>query len=325
MAAIDPFRAGGRWYRACLHAHTTNSDGLMPPESLVRHYRTAGFDALAITDHWHITDATERSTDDFLVLTGVEYNARGSEAGRLRQFHVVGIGTRQLAEGANAPLAFVEAIHADGGIAIVAHPSWSGLDPTDVLVAAGADAVEVWNAGCELEVARGDSSPQWDVALSRGAPLGGVAADDSHFPGFDSALSWVAVRLTDLTPENLLAALRERRYYASTGPVLHAVEAEGDTVRVACSEVQSINVVGPPPHGTGLVAGRMGLAHRATRLRDEGAWAEGTRGDAGLTGGVFQLSAGMTWLRVVTRDSAGRRAWSNPFWRTKEGWAAEPG
>lgn len=325
MPAVDPFRAPGRWYRVCLHAHTTNSDGLMPPESLVRHYRTAGFDALAITDHWHITDLAERSTDDFLVLPGVEYNARGSEAGRLRQFHVVGVGTRQLADGANAPPAFVDAIHADGGVAIVAHPSWSGLDPADLLSVPGADAVEVWNAGCELEVARGDSSPQWDVALARGAVLGGVAADDSHYPGFDSAFSWVVARLTSLTPEDVLGALRERRYYASTGPVLHAVEVEGDVARVACSPVHRINVIGPPPFGTGLVAGRMGLAHRATRRRLEDAWTEGTLDDAHLAGGTFSLSAGMTWLRVVVKDALGRQAWSNPLWRTRNGWEAEPG
>lgn len=324
MTAIDPFRAPGRWYRACLHAHTTNSDGTMPPESLVRHYLTAGFDALAITDHWHITDLAERSTDDFLVLPGVEYNARGTGLGRLRQFHVVGIGTRHLAEDANQPAAFVAAIQADSGVAIVAHPSWSGLDPAEV-TSVGADAVEVWNAGCELEVARGDSSSQWDSSLARGAVLGGVAADDSHFPGFDSAFSWVALRLTELTEESLVAALRDRRYYASTGPRLHAVEVEGDVARVACSPAQQIHVVGPPPYGTGLVAGRMGLATHARRPWLDDGWAEGTLDGEGLTGATFTLSAGMTWCRVVVKDEHGRTAWSNPLWRTPRGWEATPG
>jgi hypothetical protein len=291
----------------------------MPPESLVRHYRTAGFDVLAITDHWRITDAADRSTDDFLVLPGVEYNARGAQAGPLRSFHVVGIGTRHLAEAANAPAAFVEAIHADGGVAIVAHPAWSGLDPADVL-SVPADALEVWNAGCELEVARGDSSPHWDVALSRGAALGGVAADDSHFPGFDSAFAWVALRLTELSPASVLVALRRRCYYASTGPVIHAIEVEGDLARVACSPVQQIQVIGPPPLGTGLVAGRMGLAARARRP----GWPDGDGADDRLTGGTFDLPRGMTWLRVVVKDGRGGQAWSNPLWRTPAGWEAAP-
>ena len=44
------------WLRCALHAHTTNSDGELAPELLVRHYEWAGYDVLAITDHWVRTD-----------------------------------------------------------------------------------------------------------------------------------------------------------------------------------------------------------------------------------------------------------------------------
>jgi hypothetical protein len=325
MTAANPFATAGRWYRACLHAHTTNSDGLMPPEALVRHYRSAGFDALAITDHWHVTDLAAHSTADFLVLPGIEYNPRGPGVGRLRFFHVVGIGVQTAVADANAPPAFVEAIHAQGGVAIVAHPSWTGLEGSEVASATGADAVEVWNAGCEIEVARGDSSPQWDWTLAHGAALGGLAADDSHYPGFDSAFAWVALRLPELTRDHVIAALRNRCYYASTGPALHAVAVEGDVVRVTCSPARAIHVLGPPIVGSGLRAGRMGNAHQAERLRAEDSWAEGALDGDGLTGGVFHLPPYAPWLRVVVEDRAGHRAWSNPLWRTRAGWAAEPG
>jgi hypothetical protein len=320
MPFSDPFSAPGRWYRACLHAHTTNSDGTMPADSLVRHYRTAGFDALTITDHWHVTDASARSTEQFLVLPGIEYNARGPDVGARRFYHVVGIGVESAEESANEPSAFVEAIHAQRGVAILAHPSWSGLAGSDLSPIGAADAVEVWNAGCELEVARGDSSVQWDAALVAGARFGGVASDDSHYPGFDSAHAWVAARLPELTREALLASLRERRYYASCGPSIHAVEAEGNTVRVRCSAVQAINVVSHPPIGVGLVAGRMGLATQAERLRGDDSWAEGTLDNAGLTGGVFHLPPYAPWFRVVVTDGFGRRAWTNPLWRGSDGW-----
>jgi len=323
MPARNPFASPGRWYRAALHAHTVNSDGIMPPESLIHHYRMAGFDVLAITDHWHITDASARSTDSFLVLPGVEYNARGPGVGNLRNYHVVGLGGHTLATG-NEPAAFVEAIHAEGGVAIIAHPSWSGLAGSDLATAAVADAVEVWNVGCELEVARGDSSPQWDHALAHGAVLGGVATDDSHYPGFDSARAWVALRLAELTPEAALAALRDRCYYASSGPTIHEVTAEGDQVELLCSAARAITLLGPPPIGAGLNAGTMGLSHRATRLRREDGWAEGTPGDAGLTGGGFTLPPYTSWFRVVVEDQRGQRAWTNPFWRNGASWGPGP-
>jgi predicted metal-dependent phosphoesterase TrpH len=70
----DPFDSSGAWLRCALHAHTTNSDGALPPEMLVRHYEWAGFDVLAITDQWARTAAP--STERLLVIVGTELDAR---------------------------------------------------------------------------------------------------------------------------------------------------------------------------------------------------------------------------------------------------------
>src|SRR4051812_39240186 len=45
-------RCSGTWLRCQLHTHTTNSDGELSPDLLVRHFDWAGYDVLAITDHW---------------------------------------------------------------------------------------------------------------------------------------------------------------------------------------------------------------------------------------------------------------------------------
>ena len=70
---MTPFEGDGVWLRCALHAHTTNSDGELSPELLVRHYEWAGFDILAITDHWVRT--VERSTRKLLVIPSTELNA----------------------------------------------------------------------------------------------------------------------------------------------------------------------------------------------------------------------------------------------------------
>ena len=70
---MTPFEGDGVWLRCALHAHTTNSDGEMSPDMLVRHYEWAGFDVLAITDHWVRT--VERSTRKLLVIPSTELNA----------------------------------------------------------------------------------------------------------------------------------------------------------------------------------------------------------------------------------------------------------
>jgi len=67
---MSPFDdEGGIWLRCALHAHTTNSDGDMPPDKLVQHYERAGYDVLALTDHWVRT--VERSTRRLLVIPSV--------------------------------------------------------------------------------------------------------------------------------------------------------------------------------------------------------------------------------------------------------------
>src|SRR5918995_4095171 len=47
-----PFDKPGRFYRGNIHAHSTNSDGTLPPQELASLYREAGYDFLAITDHY---------------------------------------------------------------------------------------------------------------------------------------------------------------------------------------------------------------------------------------------------------------------------------
>ena len=58
--------------RCQLHSHTTASDGLPEPDALVARYADAGFDVLAITDHWGITLP---ATDRLLLLPASELSA----------------------------------------------------------------------------------------------------------------------------------------------------------------------------------------------------------------------------------------------------------
>ena len=69
------FGSEGIWLRCQLHAHTTNSDGEASPAELCAHYAEAGFDVLAITDHWHVTDCQH---DGLIVIPSSELTARSS-------------------------------------------------------------------------------------------------------------------------------------------------------------------------------------------------------------------------------------------------------
>ena len=60
----------------------------MAPDLLVRHYDWAGFDVLAVTDHWVRT--AEPSTSGLLVIPGAELNAQAG--GPEHDAHVLALG-----------------------------------------------------------------------------------------------------------------------------------------------------------------------------------------------------------------------------------------
>src|SRR5437588_4070201 len=62
----------------------------MSPDMLVRHYEWAGFDVLAITDHWVRT--VERSTRKLLVIPSTELNA--TCGGESEDAHVLALGVQ---------------------------------------------------------------------------------------------------------------------------------------------------------------------------------------------------------------------------------------
>lgn len=55
------FHSSGKWFRGNLHTHTTLSDGRYTPERAAALYRDAGYDFIALTDHW-VQGAAGRKT-----------------------------------------------------------------------------------------------------------------------------------------------------------------------------------------------------------------------------------------------------------------------
>ena len=119
------FREDGVWLRCQLHAHTTNSDGEASPTSLCDHYAEAGFDVLAITDHWHVTAVDH---DRLIVLPSSELTADAPSAHG--EAEVLALGVSELPEVREA-FPDIEALAAwiveHGGTPFLCHPYWSGL------------------------------------------------------------------------------------------------------------------------------------------------------------------------------------------------------
>jgi hypothetical protein len=294
---------GDVWLRCALHAHTSNSDGELAPDLLVRHYEWAGFDVLAITDHWVRTD--EPSTRKLLVIPSTELNAVAAR----HDAHVLALGVRADPEVPDEfePLpAVVDWVLANGGVPYLAHTYWSGLRTTDWEGCEGLAGLEVWNTGCELEIGRGDSAVHWDEALEAGHALFALATDDSHHPGYDSGFAWTMVRAAERSEEAVLAALRSGSFYGSTGPTIHEVELEDGAVVVRSSPAASVTLVSARHRGARANAGRLGYPNGATIL---------DRDSAGLiTACRLEKPPLAPFGRIEVCDPRGRKAWTNPLW-----------
>ena len=301
----DPFTVEGEWLRCALHAHTTGSDGELEPDALAAHYGRAGFDVLAITDHWKRTEAA--SNGRLLVLPSVELNCILPAA---RDGHVLGFGIS-----ADADLAALGAEYADlertagfiaehGGVAYLAHPYWTGATPGTLELPENVAGIEVWNAGCELEVGRGLSSVHWDELLETGRRCFGLVTDDSHHPGFDSGHGWTWLRVPERSAEAVLAALAAGSFYGSSGPVLHDVAVDGEEVEVRCSPARSVTLVSGRTEGAAVNAGRLGYRYAGEVLADD---------DRGITHARLRRPFGAAYARIEVTDAKGNRAWTNPL------------
>jgi len=303
--SVNPLAEDGTWLRCALHAHTTRSDGEQSPEELVDHYEQAGFDVLAITDHWIRTEA--ESTDRLLVIPSSELSfvLEGEAEG-----HLLALGIDQ------DPLGFVRTrpdlaaaaawVVEHGGVAYLAHPYWTGVPASGLSLGEGVAGLEVYNGGCELETGRGVSTVHWDELLERGEHCHGIATDDSHHAALDSRVAWVWARVRERSQAAVLAALATGSFYSSAGPVLHELRTDDGMVDVRCSPCQRVTLCAGRRRGSSVSAGPFGYCYRGEIIA--------ASEDGEITAARLRRPAAASFGRLELVDSHGRKAWTNPLW-----------
>jgi hypothetical protein len=302
-----PFDHDGAWFRCQLHAHTTGSDGEATTTGLVEHYARAGYDVLAITDHWLITEhEPEDGAGDILLIPSSELSARVGEG---LEADVLAYGIDELPEPREEFPSIGDAarwIVARGGVAYLAHPYWSMLVADDYLGAPDLSGIEVFNGGSELLQGNGLSAVHWDDILQRGGTCLGIATDDSHYPGQDSRLAWTMVRAPERTRTAVLDALRSGSFYGSTGAEILAIEVHHDGhVDVRTSTARSVTLRSGRWDGCRVNAHPLEMHWRGA--------VTGRAADGSIVAARFEPPEFEKWGRVEVVGVDGRLAWSNPF------------
>ncbi|MEI4469925.1 CehA/McbA family metallohydrolase [Frigidibacter sp. MR17.24] len=304
---MDPFTAPGLWLRGNLHCHSDRSDGALPPAEVCARYAAAGYDFIALTDHfvgrfgYPVTDTAGQRGNGFTTLLGAELHSGAMANGELWHLLAVGLPADfapslspdfQPVPGQESAAALAARARAAGAFVAIAHPHWSGLSEADAAAVTAAHAVEVYNHGCAVDCDRGEGFVCAEALLNAGRRVTLVATDDAHFHTPDHFGGWVMVKAPEATPEAILAALRQGAFYASQGPEIRALAIEDGAVVLESS-----------PAAVVILAGQ-GVATESLRAEGGTAWR--------LPIGRLAASP---WLRVTVVDADGRRAWSNPLWR----------
>jgi hypothetical protein len=292
---FEVFERPGRFYRGNLHTHSRLSDGAASPEAVCAHYRDAGYDFLALTDHFQkryrfpIADTHPFRTNRFTTILGAELHAPANSHREL--WHILAVGLPQdfaPTGDTETGVALAERAIDAGAFVAIAHPHWSSLSIEDGRALASVHAVEIYNHTCEVESRRGNGAYLLDALLNEGRDVLAVATDDAHFRYDDYCGGWVMVKAEANEPEALVAALKAGHFYSSQGPLIHSAAIVGNELHVECSPVVNVAVVG-----------------RGSRAQH----AVGRQ----ITRAVLPLAkfAG-DWFRFLVTDAAGCSAWSNP-------------
>lgn len=273
-----------------LHHHTTLSDGKKTPEEVAALYRDAGYDAIAITDHWKYGQTQEINGQP--ILLGAEYNI-GANDTLHGVYHILCLlaDREPTVEKQMTAQQIIDAIHAVGGLAVLAHPAWSLNTPEMIMELNGIDATEIYNTVSEKgHSRRADSSLIVDMLATRGVYFPLLASDDSHYYDAgnlaDAATAFIMAECDSTDAAAVKKAILEKRFYASTGPEIHLTR-NGDEFTVHCSPVSEIVFM------------------------TNAAWAPRVTVGENLTTAAYTVRPSDTFVRAYVTDQDGKQAWTN--------------
>jgi hypothetical protein len=230
---------GGRWLRGNLHAHTNRTDGARAPQAVLDDYAKRGYDFLMLSDHDVFTSARDYAhlnARGMALIPGNEITANGPHllhvnAGR----RVEPLADRQLV---------LNEITRTRGFAILNHPNWQErfdhCSITTLTLLQGYAGIEIYNGVIGRLHGSSYALDKWDMLLTQGRRVWGFANDDSHRETGDVELGWNVVYSRQRTAAGIAAALRQGRFYASTGVVISKIQVAGRRIRLETTNADRI-------------------------------------------------------------------------------------
>ena len=216
--------AGLSWYKGNTHTHTLESDGDSSPEYVAQWYQEHGYNFLVLSDHNVFTDPgrlTHLTDSAFILISGEELSTQYEGL----PVHVNGLNLPGIVDPRTGSMmvatiqANVDAVREAEGVPHINHPNqaWS-FGAVELAQIENDRLLEIYNGytGANNEGGGGFPSLEeiWDMLLTGGKRIYGIAVDDAHhFQGeFSAARSnpgrgWIAVRARSLDTAEIMRQL----------------------------------------------------------------------------------------------------------------------
>jgi hypothetical protein len=243
----------------------------------------------------------------FLLIPGEEVTSSFQDAA----VHVNGLNIPHVIEARTAESlvatiqANVDAVREVEGVPHINHPNFRWSFGAEELRQIERDKLlEIWNGHPTVHNEGGAGTPSleevWDILLTGGKRIYGIAVDDAHYFQGEFApdranpgRGWIEVRAPALEPLALMQALEAGHFYASTGVELADVVVTPHRIEV------HIRVAGD-------------FRYQTTFIGSEGrVLAESVSNPA-----IFELTGDELYVRAKVIDSGGSVAWVQPVFTT---------
>ena len=271
----------GNLYKACLHVHTTCSDGLGTPEEIKRMYTEKGYSIVAYTDHEVIVPHNDLRDENFLPITGAEIsvnkNIPGLSYRYSKQYHLNILSkdpektdfsfftmsylywksslpyisekmkTTEYPREYNNDCVndILRRAKEEGFLVALNHPGLSGQNYVDYAALKGFWGVEVHNNG-SVGLGRVETEQPLIDLLELDERVFPLATDDMHGgydqKSIDAIGGWTMVKAPALEYSAVMNSLERGDFYSTTGPEIHELYLDGETLVVECSEASVIRV-----------------------------------------------------------------------------------
>ena len=196
---------------ADLHVHAFPGDGVLPAWQLRREAKRRGIDVIAITNHNQSLAASFPSggTDGELplVIPGQEITTP--------TFHMAAVGVRRVVDWRLPLRQAIDAVHAQGGVAIGAHPVETSWRERDLSAISALDGVEAVHGGRDrLSRARYQLRDFYRKAVSLKPAIAAIGSSDFHaIAPLGRCVTYIAV--DHISERGVLNAIRRGRTVAS--------------------------------------------------------------------------------------------------------------